>query len=333
MTSLYASSRAEESDDSYFLGTGTLEPPTATEFPGDQPVAEPDPDHDLAIESPMPTIRAQRERKTHLAILIPLSALVVSCFIGVPLALFVHGFTHAPMIAGAIAAIALGAFFGGVVMGLRATTRTPGASTSEAIDLTAAAAGAAASAHQAIDVTVTAATALASTPMAVHLTAPVACTPATNSEAADPTAATAAVPAAPASTPEAIDLAAVAAGAPASTPEAIDPTAAAAAVPAEPASTPEPIELIASAGAPASAPQANDLTAAATEIAVPLQTRLAPPSSGIVGLLFSGPPTAAYRRIGPARRQRATTNADLLGEILGFRPEREREPEELEVVP
>ena len=96
MTSLYASSQAEESDGRLLLVADSLEPPTATEFPGDQPVPEPDPDHDSAIESPMPTvqpIRAQQERRTHLVILIPLSALVVSCFIGCT-SCFVRAWLH-----------------------------------------------------------------------------------------------------------------------------------------------------------------------------------------------------------------------------------------------
>jgi hypothetical protein len=248
----------------------------------------------------MPTTQPQQEPKTHLAILIVLSGLVVSCFIGVPLALFVHAFIHLPIIAEATAGIAVGAFFGAVVMGLRATTRTPAVSAPEALELTVAG---------------TAVAAPVSAPEAVHLTA--------------------AAVAEPVGAPEVVGIAAVAVAAAVSDPEAVDITAAAVAAPVR---VSEAVDITAAPpAAPTTTPEAVDITAAAVDAspgsAVPLQTRVAPSSSAIVGLLFSGPPTTTHRRTGPTRVRGATTNADLLGELLGFRPEPERELEELGGLP
>jgi len=53
-----------------------------------------------------------------------LGALVVAAFVGLPLALFVHGLTRRPLIAAVTALLVLTVLVGGVVRGLRATTRT-----------------------------------------------------------------------------------------------------------------------------------------------------------------------------------------------------------------
>jgi hypothetical protein len=265
----------------------------------------------------MPTTQPQQEPKTHLAILIVLSGLVVSCFIGVPLALFVHAFIHLPIIAEATAGIAVGAFFGAVVMGLRATTRTPAVSAPEALELTVAG---------------TAVAAPVSAPEAVHLTAAAVAEPV---GAPEVVGIAAVAVAAAVSDPEAVDITAAAVAAPVRVSEAVDITAA---PPAAPTTTPEAVDITAAPPAgPVTTPEPVDLTAAAVDAspgsAVPLQTRVAPSSSAIVGLLFSGPPTTTHRRTGPTRVRGATTNADLLGELLGFRPEPERELEELGGLP
>ncbi len=82
------------------------------------------PDESTIVESPMPTIRSQPGRKTHLVSLTLLGALVVGAFVGLPLALFVHGLTRRPLIAAVTALLVLTVLVGGVVRGLRATTRT-----------------------------------------------------------------------------------------------------------------------------------------------------------------------------------------------------------------
>ena len=94
-----------------------------------------DPEHSSAVESPMPTVQAQQARPTQLAISMSLSAFVVSAFVVVPLALFVHGFIHQPAIAEAVALIALAGCFGGVVSRLRATTRAVPPAGSESIEV------------------------------------------------------------------------------------------------------------------------------------------------------------------------------------------------------
>jgi hypothetical protein len=76
------------------------------------------------VESPMPTIRSQQGRKTHLVSLTLLGTLVVGAFVGLPLALFVHGLTRRPLVAVVAALLVLMMLVGGVVRGLRATTRT-----------------------------------------------------------------------------------------------------------------------------------------------------------------------------------------------------------------
>ena len=317
MTSLHTSSKPEESNDGdarHCIGSDEFEPPVATEFSRGQPLAEPDPDHDLAIESPMPAIQTQQGRRTHVVILILLSALVVSCFIGIPLALFANGFTDEPLVAGATAGLALAAFFGWVVRGLRATTRKPPASTPLVV-VTAAAAPAGTPM-----VAVTTAAAPASTPLVVVTAAAAASTP----------RAVAAAAAAPESTPQRVAAAAVA---PASTPQAVVAAEAApastpqrVAAEAAPASTPQ--RVAADAVAPASTPQA--VASAAAEGKVRIETRPTAPPTGIVGLLFSGPPAAVPRRT--ARMRRMTTGAGSIGDILDLRPEGEPDPENVRML-
>ena len=82
------------------------------------------PDQSPIVESPMPTIRSQQGRKTHLVPLTLLGGLVVGAFVGLPLALFVHGLTRRPLVAAVTALLVLTVLVGGVVRGLRATTRT-----------------------------------------------------------------------------------------------------------------------------------------------------------------------------------------------------------------
>ena len=81
------------------------------------------PDQSPIVESPMPTIRSQQGRKTHLVPLTLLAAFVVGAFVGLPLALFVHGLTGRPLIAAVTALLVLTLLVGGVIRGLRATTR------------------------------------------------------------------------------------------------------------------------------------------------------------------------------------------------------------------
>ncbi len=85
----------------------------------------------------MPTVQIEHGVRARLIVLILLSVLVGSCFIGVPLALFAHGFTHQPLIAAAVAAGAVGLFFAAVVRALRATTRMSSAPTRPPVGLTA----------------------------------------------------------------------------------------------------------------------------------------------------------------------------------------------------
>ncbi|MGD0392756.1 MAG: hypothetical protein ABSC41_08930 [Acidimicrobiales bacterium] len=199
--------------------------------------------------------------------------------------MFANGFTDEPLIAGATAGIALAAFFGWVVKGLRATTRKPQASTPQAV----AAAAVPASTPPRV---VAAAAAPASTPE--HVVAA----------------------AGPASTPEHV----VAAAGPASTPQLVVAAAA-------PEGTPELVVAAASA-APASTPQR--VAAAAAEDKVRIETRPATPPTGIVGLLFSGPPAAVPRRT--ARMRRMTTSAGSIGDILDLRPEGEPDPENVKML-
>ena len=94
-----------------------------------------DPCHYLAVESPMPTIQPHKGRRASPLILMPIGLLVVFSFVGVPLALFVNDLTSHPLIAGLIAGTAMALLFGGVVMGLRATTRRPVTNACQSVDL------------------------------------------------------------------------------------------------------------------------------------------------------------------------------------------------------
>ena len=77
------------------------------------------PDQSPIVESPMPTIRTQQGRRTHLVPLTLLGAFVVGAFVGLPLALFVHGLTGRPLIAAVTALLVLTLLVGGVIRGLR----------------------------------------------------------------------------------------------------------------------------------------------------------------------------------------------------------------------
>lgn len=173
MTSLQVSSPVDEGDDGAFSFTSvkTQVAPSCEDFSRDQPIPIPEaplgwgvradeilgpsqrrvpaidqlphdhfrgmaePWHYLAVESPMPTIQPRRGGMASPLILIPLSLLVVFSFVGVPLALFVNDLTSHFLVAGLIAGTVLASLFGGVVMGLRATTRRPLTSAHQSVDL------------------------------------------------------------------------------------------------------------------------------------------------------------------------------------------------------
>jgi hypothetical protein len=82
------------------------------------------PDHETAVESPMPTASSRTGHGLSSAFTRPVAAVVACIYIGVPLALFTHDFSGRLLATVVVSAIVFAAAFGGVIRVLRTTTST-----------------------------------------------------------------------------------------------------------------------------------------------------------------------------------------------------------------